>query len=79
MNHRKREHPSNKICRHFRVDVCDFDAETCWYKHEDKNKSVPQELSFECKECGYKFSQKASHMKHVKTEHTKSVSICRKY
>ena len=79
MNHRKSEHPSTKICRYFKVDACDFDAETCWYKHENKNKPVPQEFSLECKECDYKCSQKASLMKHVKTEHTESVPICRKF
>ena len=33
MNHRKVEHPSNKVCRYFRKKVCIFEAGECWYSH----------------------------------------------
>ena len=40
MNHRREEHPSNRVCRYFKLGSCDFDDGECWYKHTTK--SMPQ-------------------------------------
>ena len=68
MDHRKKEHPSKRECRYFKKDECHFDAETCWYKHDDKTevgwkKSV---FTFQCKECDDKFDSKSFLMSHKK-------------
>ena len=36
MNHRKKEHPTDKVCRYFRDGKCNFHASECWYSHEEK-------------------------------------------
>ena len=33
MNHRKKEHPSDKLCRYFKDGKCSFSASECWYAH----------------------------------------------
>ena len=81
MNHRRTEHPSNKLCRYFQDESCRFDAETCWYKHENKVKPDSGKLSNTCKctECEHIFSDKGNLMKHMKTDHPKIVPMCRNF
>ena len=81
MNHRKNEHPSIKNCRYFLKDMCSFDAVDCWYKHEKKSEanSNIEEHSFDCRECDYKTKSRSELMRHIKTEHKKSVPVCRDY
>ena len=39
MMHRKIEHPKTvKPCNNYIDSKCTFGAETCWFKHEDKEK-----------------------------------------
>ena len=80
MNHRKTEHPSKKICRYFRMQACDFDAETCWYRHEN-NSSEKEEIVDEdsCKDCDEKFQIKSDLMKHRKMNHRSKVYGCRDF
>ena len=40
MNHRREEHKSNKPCRYFLENRCNYEAEKCWYKHEEKAKMI---------------------------------------
>ena len=34
MNHRKREHPTDKVFRYFKEGKCSFSDSECWYAHE---------------------------------------------
>ena len=82
MNHRKMEHPSNKKCRYYLNEMCRFDAETCWYKHEAESMENVQESSSienSCKDCGKTFLSKSDMMKHRKSEHKSKVSRCRDF
>ena len=78
MNHRKAEHPSNKICRYFRTDECVFNEETCWYKHSKKANEVITEIH-DCQMCGKAFNDKGSARNHMKKEHENKVPLCNKY
>ena len=82
MNQRKTEHPSNKKCRYFLNEMCRFDADTCWYKHETESiRNVQESNSFEnsCKDCDKRFMSKSDIMKHRKSEHKGKVSRCRDF
>ena len=81
MNHRKTDHPSNKKCRYFLNDQCRFDAETCWYRHEDeqKNEERKQSSQLQCKECDDKFEVRSDLMKHKKMNHPDKVSKCKEF
>ena len=76
MNHRKSEHPTNKVCRYFLLSQCKFDENVCWYSHEDKPKSQSENA---CNECDENFTKKNDLMKHKKMTHKKNVQRCRKY
>ena len=81
MNHRKTDHPSNRICRYFRNDECDFDAETCWYRHEVKTvpsgrKALPR---FQCNECDDEFGSQSVLMTHKKAKHPDKISKCKDF
>ena len=60
MNHRRAEHPSNKICRYYQMDACDFNEDTCWYRHEEKKRNSKQvvDKTIECEVCEEKFKIK---------------------
>ena len=81
MNHRKTDHPSSRLCRYFQIDECNFDAETCWYKHELKTihagrKEVPV---FQCNECDDEFGSQSVLMKHKKKKHPDKISKCKDF
>ena len=78
MNHRKREHPSTKICRFFLKEACIFESNECWYRHEIKsNKS--SETEYPCHKCEKCFAGRHELMKHTKIEHKPSVASCKNY
>ena len=76
MNHRKASHPSKRKCRYFVKDQCSFNAETCWYNHENATK---QDDEFECNYCDEKFGQTSALMTHKKMKHPDKVSTCKKF
>ena len=81
MNHRKAEHPSNKICRYFKKNSCWFDVDDCWYKHPNEEIMLNPTISaeFPCKECEQIFNEKKELNKHMKVKHARSVQKCRDY
>ena len=81
MNHRRTEHPSKRKCRYFLKNNCNFDGDTCWYRHEfeskvDEEKQTP---NFPCNECDHAFEHRSDLMKHKKTFHPDKVSKCREF
>ena len=82
MNHRKEEHPSNKICRYFKEDACQFTDVMCWYKHESKLAHKSQEnlnLEYPCNICDEMFGTKSDLMRHKKHEHRQNIAKCRDF
>ena len=79
MNHRKREHPSNKRCRYFLQNECVFDEMDCWYKHVNVHEYDEMSFKFECNECENEFLHKSELMKHKKDKHRNKVSICKDF
>ena len=81
MNHRRAEHPSNKICRYFKKNSCWFDVDDCWYKHPNEEIMLNPTISaeFPCKECEQIFNEKKELNKHVKVKHARCVQKCRDY
>ena len=81
MNHRKLEHPSNKVCRYFLKQECDFDSKDCWYSHEDVASIVERNQcsEFKCNVCEKKFENNSTLMKHKKMEHPDRVSKCKRF
>lgn len=77
MTHRKKEHPSNKICRYYLKQQCSFEDEICWYRHEDLSKV--DERGFDCRECENKFLNRRDLMFHKKEKHVKNVEKCRAF
>ena len=81
MNHRKEEHPSNKICRYFLLKSCIWEASACWYKHENKTEEMETESSHEssCDQCEKRFVGNKDLRMHMKNQHTSLVARCRKF
>ena len=80
MTHRKQSHPQTiKMCRYFIQGNCAFDAQVCWYSHDQSIKyTTAQTLKeFKCSFCGKAFQSKSAFMKHRKDEHQKTISECR--
>ena len=52
MKHRAAEHPTKKACRYFKVGTCSFQAEDCWYSHEEKlpENENPNEITEEAQD-----------------------------
>ena len=90
MEHRKREHPSNKKCRNYPEGPegrC-FRGKTCWYVHEEQLMDVDEslvsensieEVKFKCNFCGKMFGTKNDFMRHKKLDHAENVSNCEKF
>ena len=78
MNHRKEEHPSNKVCRFFKEQACIFEAIECWYKH-DINTDLGAGNDYPCNKCTKLFVGNSNLMKHNKLEHTATVARCRNF
>ena len=80
MDHRKQRHPSNRKCRYYARQECLFNAEKCWYRHEDFIKESGNfELDHSCKECEEKFQNRSQLMMHKRKEHADKIERCRKY
>ena len=81
MNHRKIEHPSNKICRYFKKNSCLFDKNDCWYKHPSEEEVLKQSKQDElpCKDCDQTFNEQKELREHMKLNHVGSVRKCRYY
>ena len=80
MNHRREEHPSNRVCRYFKQGSCDFEDGECWCKHTTKTMQQKEQLEdYSCKECEHKFETKKDVMKHKKMVHGGFVSICKNF
>ena len=76
--HRKKEHPSNKVCRYFKKKACIFEADICWYRHETKAEELRNAniSKLHCNECGLEFVEKVELRKHMKKKHAISVARC---
>ena len=82
MNHRKKEHPSNKICRYFKDGCCEFTDEECWYRHLDAHQNKTQDIlkpHLSCQLCNENFGEKSDLMKHKKEVHRGNVPKCRDF
>ena len=79
MNHRKSEHPSNKKCRYFKLEQCNFNAKTCWYKHTAEDRYESHQNEEGCNFCELIFRSKSELMKHMKSVHIEKVAVCRNY
>ena len=79
MNHRKKEHPSNRMCRFFLENRCIFDENECWFRHLDHNLKGKEMSKFQCKECDDTFSVMSDLIKHKKTKHPEKVSKCKEF
>ena len=71
MNHRKSDHPSNKICRYYVKGDCIFDSTTCWYRHIDSS-DVLTSQTFKCVKCVNTFNNKVELESHTKDAHAMS-------
>ena len=85
MDHRAKQHPSNKICK--KIPDCNgwVNGKKCWYIHPVLNTgedlvtapvSVKQDKQIECRKCKNKFESKNKFMHHYTTNHTSHI-ICR--
>jgi hypothetical protein len=81
MNHRKSEHPSNKICRFFLKEECFFESDMCWYRHFSKSSDIldNSRVVHVCNKCEETFTEKSELMKHLKQVHPTTVQKCRNY
>ena len=76
MNHRKRTHPSTKICKNYSSGNCPFNSE-CWYVHEDNSNNIEQMKDiFNCTFCDDQISGRHNFMKHKKDHHTNMTPNC---
>ena len=88
MDHRFKEHPTNKICRNIPVCTGLVNGKKCWYvhpenssdqAHEDSEKSnAPVQQEVECRRCAMKFSSRNQFMTHYTTKHTGHI-VCREW
>ena len=81
MNHRKEEHPSNKICRYFLKKECIWDANACWYKHVNESEEMETETSpgISCDKCEKRFVENKDFRMHMKKQHPSLVARCIKF
>ena len=80
MEHRKIDHPSNKICRDYKKGSCKRNNEDCWYVHKTGDPEVDgtDNTGHKCYICGNSFTNKYDMMSHKKTTHPSSTP-CTKY
>ena len=83
MNHRAKEHPSNKICKN--IPECSglVNDKKCWYVHPelkdqptDTTPIIQEDKDIECRRCRNKYGSRNEFMNHYTTEHT-SLIVCR--
>ena len=89
MNHRYKNHPSNKICKNIPNCTGWVNGNRCWYVHpelstsadkETQNTSsiVEQEKENECKRCGIKYNSRNKFMEHYIADHA-SHNVCKNW
>ena len=84
MNHRRDNHPSNRVCRYFLKNECIHGDVNCWYKHTTKEQESSRELKLthvnqhKCYVCANEFQSKSTLMSHMKTEHSTDI-VCKKF
>ena len=77
MNHRKKEHPSKRVCRYFKEGTCIFEDEECWWNHFPKNEQSNLEIfSHPCQQCDTFFKTQTELLKHKKIKHSSTSSKC---
>ena len=87
MNHRRDNHPTDKMCFYDAEDKCSFSASQCWYKHKENRRSTTSETrssnqqikELKCFTCQNKFANVPSLMEHRKQNHIETVKPCSKY
>ena len=89
MNHRYKNHPSNKTCKNIPICTGWVNGNRCWYVHPElsgsSNKTTEEtqiplqpEKETECKRCGMKFPSKNQFMEHYISEHASHI-VCRNW
>ena len=89
MNHKYKNHPSNKICKNIPNCTGWVNGNRCWYVHpelstsadkETQNTSsiVEQEKENECKRCGIKYNSRNKFMEHYIADHA-SHNVCKNW
>ena len=83
MNHRTERHPSNRKCRNFPDDKCEW-GKKCWYVHEEDLMEVDESFKSEepvhkCYICDEKFKTRDDLKKHRKKKHPQNVAVCEKF
>ena len=77
MHHKKREHTDYvQNCWNFISGLCEFNEDSCWFKHSPKNdKEKPEE--YKCNICDHAFSARMNFMKHRKEFHESLTPQCK--
>ena len=89
MDHRYRDHPSNKICKNIPSCTGWVNGKRCWYVHpelatsadKESGNTVPiveQEKETECKRCGNKYSSRNKFMEHYIADHASHI-VCKNW
>ena len=79
MSHRKQVHAETvAFCKNKRSGTCRFNADTCWWRHEEKE-TLQQVQSIKCFICNKIFETKADMMIHRKRIHKSMVRKCTDY
>ena len=77
MIHKKAMHIEKvSSCWHFSNGLCTYGDERCWFSHIESQSSLDKR-QLECIICEKVFTKRADVMKHKKSEHPKSVQICK--
>ena len=79
MEHRVKEHPSNKVCKNIPMCTGFVNGKKCWYLHPLNNETsepVQQDKVIECRRCGKTFPSRNTFMNHYTSDHTIHI-VCR--
>ena len=78
MEHRRDQHKDQiKRCRYFLNGICEFEDETCWYRHSDNQNEGSE---FRCSFCDVVLKSKAELIAHRQNAHAPDkVKVCRDY
>ena len=79
MQHRVKEHPSNKVCKNIPMCTGFVNGMKCWYLHPNESATsipVQVEKNIECRRCGKNFQNRNTFMDHYTSDHTSHI-VCR--